>query len=283
MFFANFHNCNANPPHSPMKTEFPTYGCGIFRKKAGMLAVICFGMLAVLPLPAQTLSGYLNEYAHTAYAGTSSQFRMEQARLDGQTYMGGTVNLFCGDLPGTSIDQDITSYPHYHAAFTVGTLNQLAIWSRFSNTQNEALAIAMMRWTVDNFYLSHFLKPVNDEHARRYAFQNVIWEVLGDGATSAGLSFSTGNINRSKFAPGGSSYNATLWTYMSQMLTAVSSAGVTTAYRPIFQVEAALDARSSYQDYLIIPHEETFLPIPEPSVALLFGAAGMFVLGRRRR
>lgn len=266
-----------------MKNRFAASGLSIFRQPTAIVAAFCFGLVAVKSLPAQTLSGYLNEYAHTSYAGTSSQFRMDQAKLDGVTYMGGTVNLFCGDLPGTSIDQDISSYPHYHTSFTIGTLNQLAIWGRFSNTQNEALAIAMMRWTVDNFYLTHFLKPSNDEHARRYAFQNVIWEVLGDGGTSAGLSFTTGNINRSKFAPGGSSYNATLWTYMSQMLTAVSSAGVTTAYQPIFRVEAALDARSSYQDYLIIPHEETFLPIPEPSVALLFGAAGLLALGRRRR
>lgn len=39
----------------------------------------------------------------------------------------------------------------------------------------------------------------------------------------------------------------------------------------------------SYQDYLIIPHSEAFLAIPELSVALLLGAAGFLVLGRRRR
>jgi hypothetical protein len=238
--------------------------------------VLHFCLLGVAPLPAQTLSGYLNEYAHTAYAGSSSQFRMDDAKLNGVSYLGGTVNLFCADLPGTSIDQDISTYPHYHASFTVGSLNQMTIWSRFSNTQNEALAIAMMRWLVDNYYVSNFLTPANNEHARRYAFQNVIWEVLGDGGTSAGLSFTTGNINRSKFAPGGSAYDATLWTYMSQMLTAVSSAGVTTAYQPVLQVEAALDARSSYQDYLIVP-------IPEPSAALLAGLAGLLAMGRRRR
>ena len=259
-----------------MKNSPHGFGLCFLGKPIVILALLWFGLTGALPLPAQTLSGYLTEYAHPAYAGTSSQFRMDDARADGQIYLGGTVNLFCADLPGTSIDSDISSYPHYISSFTVGSLSQMTIWSRFSNTQNQALAIAMMRWMVDNYYQTHFLNPANNEHARRYAFQNVIWEVIGDGGTSAGLSFSTGNINRSKFAPGGSAYDATLWTYMSQMLTAVSSAGVTTAYQPILQVEAALDSRSSYQDYLIVP-------IPEPSVAILLGAAGFLALGRRRR
>lgn len=80
-----------------------------------------------------------------------------------QVYSGGFVDLFCPDLPGTSIDQDFSSYPHYTAAFTVGSLKQLSISGRFSNTENEALAILMMRWVVDNHYLTNFLQPVNDQ------------------------------------------------------------------------------------------------------------------------
>lgn len=265
-----------------MKTSLREGGRGLPSKLAAVLVCLWLGLAAGSPLSAQSLTGWLSEYSHPSYASVSSQFRMDQAKLNGQTYMGGSVNLFCSDLPGTSIDEDISTYPHFVSTFSLGSLSELSIWSRFSNTQNKSLALSMMHWLVDNYYLSHFLQPADNVDARRYAFQNAIWEVLGDGGTSSGLNYSTGNINRSKFAPGGSSYSATLWTYMSQMLTAVSSAGVTTSYQPLFRVSAVLDPRSSYQDYLVVPNQMEFLPVPEPSVAMLLAAAGALAWRRRR-
>ena len=242
-----------------------------------MVFLPCLWLALVLAprVGGQSLTGWLTEVPHAEFASVSSQFKMTGAQVNGSTYRGGTVYLFCADFPGNSIDQDISSYPYYSSSFSVGGLGSLEIWNRFGTTQNEALATSMAHWLIDNYYVSYFLSPPSDVSERQYAFQNALWEIFGDGATAYGLNYSTGNINRSKFSPTGSNSEPVLWSYMNQLINAVNGSGVTTLYTPVFHVDAVLDSRSTYQDYLAVP-------VPEPSgVCLLVSAAWLIV--RRRR
>lgn len=268
-----------------MKRTCPLRGCPGPRGGLATLALLSLP-LALLPASAQQLSGTFTAIEHTQYAGVASQFRIDNAKVDGATLYAGTVYLFCGDLPGSSLDEDISSYPVFNASLHVGTMEEMTIWDRFSNWQNESLATAQAQWVVDNFYQDYFLAPASDAHARQYAFQNVLWEVFGDGGTAAGLDFSTGNIDRSKFGPGGSKSSPLLWSYMTGMLNDLKAAGVTVDYEPEFQILAALDSRSTYQDYLLLSANPELMrtpPVPEPGVAgLLLVAAGLLVRRRRR-
>ena len=59
------------------------------------------------------------------------------------------------------------------------------------------MALSMALWLVDNYYDSYFQHPGAEASEKQYAFQNVLWEIFGDGGTPEGLDFGTGNINRS--------------------------------------------------------------------------------------
>jgi hypothetical protein len=262
------------------------------RAKRVTLALIGTCTLAGSPAPAQTLSGYLTPIEHPEYATIASQFRLDEARLDGHLLFGGTAYLFCGDYAGRSIDQNISSYPYFTDTLTLGSLEDMDVWDRYSTPQDEALALSQAHWFIDNFYESQFLNPVGDANTSQYAFQNVLWEIFGDGGTAAGLDFTTGNIDRSRLARGGRWEAPELWDHMNELLGAVSSSGIDASYVRENEIWAAHDGRPNYQDYLLLAMdlEDMELPpdypgpaIPEPAAALLAALGSLASLRRHRR
>jgi hypothetical protein len=232
---------------------------------------------------AQTVTASMTAINHNSYAGIAAQFHLTNLEAGGQQILGGEGYLFCADLVGQSLDEDSGSYPRVTSNLVLGTMDQMKIWGRFSNAQNEPLARAMAHWTIDTYYETHFLNPVNNASSRQYAFQNVLWEIFGDGGTSAGLNFSSGNINRSRFGPLGSDSSPTLWSYMTGMLDAVKASGVDASYVTKYEVLVALDSRSTYQDYLLLSADPNFMLIPEPSSSALIALGLSLSLARRKR
>ena len=197
--------------------------------------------------------------------------------MNGEQFWGGTGNIFCSDLAATSLDEDSSVYPR-PVSLTFGTIEEMDIWDRYSTSQNEALALAQVRWLVDNHYDSHFLNPSSNVSEMQYAFQNVVWEIMGDGGTSSGLSFWTGNIVRSKFSDS-DNYGTMLWTIMNDLLDEVRNSGVTESYRATSEIYAAMDSRAGHQDYIFLANEVTI--VPEPNTVFL-GLIGLALILRRR-
>jgi len=250
----------------------------------GLIVITGFAVLALAQaLHAQSVTGTIMAIDHNSYAGVASQFRIDSLKVGGETIYNGRGYLFCADIVGKSIDEDPGSYPRTAPNLTLGTLDQMEIWNRFGNTQDEALARASAYWFIDNFYESEFINPADNASARQYAFQNVVWEIFGDAGTSNGLNFSNGNINRAKFSPSGISSNPALWGYMNTYLQAVQNSGVTSGYTSKYEVLVALDPRSSHQDYLLLAANPSLMVVPEPSSAGIAMLGGLLLLARRRR
>ena len=240
-----------------------------------VLAAIGFTASAV---HAQNITGNLNAYNHPSYAGIAAHFRIDNLQVDSSQFFGGTGNIFCSDLAATSLDEDSQVYPR-SVTLGYGEIEDMDIWDRYSTPQNESLAAAQVRWLFDNRYDSYFLNPGANASAKQYAFQNVIWEIMGDGGTAAGLDFSTGNINRSKFSDT-LTYGTALWSIMNQLLSDVENSGVDGSYTAKTKIYAAFDSRAGYQDYIFVANEVAL--VPEPSSALL-GLVGLSLLFKRRR
>lgn len=234
-------------------------------------------------LMAQGVTAMIDAIDHPSYAGVASQFVLTELMVDGETIYNGSGFLFCVDYEGISLDQDSNIYPRIVDNLSVGAFEDMDVWNRFSNAQDQALAVATARWFIDNYYESYFLTSATNQDARQYAFQNVLWEILGDGGTAAGLSFTTGNINRSKFGPGGSIDSPVLWGIMTSLLDDVNASGVTSAYQPQFEVLVALDPRPDHQDYFILAANPSLMAIPEPSSAAVAALGSLLVFFRRRR
>ncbi len=240
--------------------------------------------LSCASLCAQTITGTVEAIDHPSYAGIASSFQISNAEADGTLIYDGDLLIFCADLDGTSLDEDIRNYPYqlnaYNSPFELGTLEEFDIWDRYSKTQDEELAISTLHWFVDNYYEDAFL---NGDDTSRYAFQNVVWEIFGDAGTANGLSFNNGNIDRSKFSEYGPKSSPELWSEMNAMLDAVKDANVTLDYDPRNRILAINDTRAGYQDYIGLAADPRLMQIPEPSVMSMFGAAGILLLTRRRR
>lgn len=250
--------------------------CKLSTRK-GLCVLAAIG-LSALSANAQTVTGTLSAYNHPSYAGVAAHFRIDNLKVNGAEFFDGAGNIFCSDLAATSLDEDSQVYPR-QVSLTFGNIEDMDIWDRYSTVQNESLAVAQVRWLIDHRYDSHFLSPKDNVSARQYAFQNVIWEIMGDGGTAAGLDFRTGNINRSKFS-NTSRYGTELWSIMNQLITDVKNSGVDERYAATTKIYAAFDSRSGYQDYIFLANEAT--PVPEPSSALL-GLVGLSLLFKRRR
>ncbi|MCP5534977.1 MAG: PEP-CTERM sorting domain-containing protein [Akkermansiaceae bacterium] len=162
----------------------------------------------------------------------------------------------------------------------LGAIEDLDIWDRYTTTQNESLAVAQVRWMIDNRYDSYFLNPESNTSVMQYSFQNVIWEIMADGGTAAGLDFATGDIDRTIYSDT-SYYGSSLWTNMNQLLSDVKNSGVTESYVGTTRIYAALDTRAGYQDYLFLANGVD--TVPEPSGVALLGLGGIAMLLRRRR
>ena len=240
------------------------------------LLAVC---LLTTPLAAQSITGTLNAYTHSNYAGIAAHFRIDNLQVGGAQFFGGVGNIFCSDLDGKSLDEDSKVYPR-SVTLTFGGIEDLDIWDRYSTPQNESLATAQVSWLIDNRYDSYFLNAGVNADEKQYALQNVIWEIMGDGGTAAGLDFSTGNIDRSKFS-NSNSYGTTLWTVMNDLLDDVKNSGVDGSYVATSEIYTALDSRSGYQDYFFVANEVTV--VPEPSTALLGFVGGLALVLRRRR
>lgn len=249
-----------------------------------IIAILSLAFAAIsIKSEAQTVTASMTAVTHNSYAGVASQFHLTNLKADGQEILGGEAYLFCADLVGQSLDEDSQTYPRITSDLTLGTMEQMEVWSRFSNTQNEPFARATAHWFVDTYYESHFLNPASDTSARQYAFQNVLWEIFGDAGTSNDLSFYTGNINRMKFSPWGSDYNPTLWSYMTDLLGSVKNSGIDASYLPKYEVLVALDSRSTYQDYLLLAADPSLMTIPETSSSALLALGFSLALVRRRK
>ncbi len=247
------------------------------------IAILMFVAASSFPhANSQTITASMTRITHNSYAGIASQFHLTNLKAGGNQILGGEGYLICTDLAGLSLDEDSGTYPRITANLTLGTMQDMTVWSRYSNTQNESLASATAHWVIDTYYESHFVNPVDNASARQYAFQNLLWEVFGDAGTSSGLNYGNGNINRSKFGPGGSDSSPTLWSYMSNMLDATKASGVNSNYIPKLEVLVALDSRSTHQDYLLIAAKPS-LTIPEPSSSMLIAIGLTFAFTRRKR
>ncbi|MCH7225330.1 hypothetical protein [Haloferula sp. A504] len=233
---------------------------------------------------AQTITGSIEAIEHPSYAGIASNFRISNARVDGETIYDGEILIFCADLDAISLDEDLSSYPHElsstNSPLVLGAIENFDIWDRYSKTQDEAYAMAMLHWFVDHHYESAFL---NGDETSQYAFQNVVWEIFGDGGTANGLNFNTGNIDRSKFSPYGRKEAPELWAAMNAMLDTIENSGVDASYSPKYQLLGIEDVRPDHQDYLALAATLDPMAIPEPGVPSLLGVAGLFLACRRSR
>ncbi|MEP4078127.1 PEP-CTERM sorting domain-containing protein [Haloferula sp.] len=253
-----------------------------------ILGLFALSFLAAETVQSQTLTGEVNAYDHTDYAGTASHFSLGNARVEGEFLFEGDVVIFCSDIAARSIDRDIDTYPYTltedNSPITMGLIEDFDVWSRYSNTQDEAVAQAQAHWLVNNFYESYFVNtPAGETHARQYAFQNALWEIMGDGGTDEGLNFTNGNINRSKFSTGGSSEAPELWAHMNILIDAVNAANVESGYKSQFQIFAALDSRDGYQDYFALASTVEPMLVPEPSSSgLILFSLGLMIARRRR-
>jgi len=260
---------------------------GIFHGGKRGVAAVLATMLTIWAGAAkgQVITGDLTPIEHPAYAGIASHFDIEDFAASGVSMFGGEVVIFCTDLAARSLDEDQLGFPYSltqaNSMLSVGSPDQLDVWGRYSTPQDEAQALGMAMWLIDNFYYDYFVDPSSDASARQYAFQNTLWEIFGDGGTAAGLDFSTGNIIRSRFGPGGSTENPLLWGYMTNLLDAVANAPVGEGYTPSSEVQIALDSRTGYQDYLMV--DASPVPVPEPGVWMLGLMAAIFGVARRRR
>ncbi len=256
---------------------------GAHRTRAAILGAL----LTALPglSTGQVITGDLTPIEHPAFAGVASHFDIADFAAGGVSMFGGEVVIFCSDLAARSLDEDGLGFPYIltpaNSTLSVGTPDNLDVWGRYANPQNEAEALGMAMWLVDHYYYDYFVDPNTDASARQYAFQNALWEIFGDGGTSAGLDYSTGNIIRARFGPGGATEEPVVWGYMTTLLDAVENAQVGGNYSPATDVQIALDSRTGYQDYLLV--DASPVPVPEPDI-LAFGAlASLFGIARRRR
>ncbi|MEM1084447.1 MAG: PEP-CTERM sorting domain-containing protein [Verrucomicrobiota bacterium] len=237
---------------------------------------------------AQNLTGSVTAYEHPAYAGVASHFAISNAQANGAFVFEGDVVIFCSDLPARSLDEDISSYPfaltNANSAISIGSIDDFDIWDRYTTPQDEGLAKAQAHWFIDNYYEDYFINPpASEESARQYAFQNVLWEIMADGGTAAGLDFTTGNTNRSRFSPSGSRSAPELWSHMTTLVNAINASGVDSSYEEQFQIYGALDSRDGYQDYFLLAATTEAMAVPEPSTSMLVLAAGTLLAGRRQR
>lgn len=248
------------------------------------IAISALAVASLFPQAhSQSVTANMTSINHNSYAGIAAQFHLTNLKAGGQEILGGEGYLFCADLVGRSLDEDSQIYPRTTSSLTLGTMEQMKIWSRFSNTQNEPLARAMAHWVVDTYYESHFINATDNTSERQYAFQNVLWEVFGDAGTADGLDFGTGNINRSKFSPSGSASSPILWSYMSDMLSATKASGVDSNYIPKFELLVALDSRATNQDYLLLAANPSLMTIPESSSTALIAIGLSLAFTRRKR
>lgn len=238
------------------------------------------------PLTAQTLTGGLEPVRYPSYAGIASHFMLSDARAAGETIYDGELRIFSSNLSAKSIDeQERVWYPYELTAdgspLRLGSLDTLGVWDQYLIPQDIGLAQAQVHWFVDQHYESAYL---NGDETSQYAFQNVLWELYGDGGTDNGLSFWTGNIIRSKFSSSGFASAPELWDEMNLLLESVENAGVTSEYVPVYQILAVHDIRSGFSDYIgLASTPEMMNAVPEPRVAILFGCAALLLLSRRGR
>lgn len=252
----------------------------LFVRVAACLVIL---VLCAARLEAQSITGTLTAYDHSDYAGIASHFRIENAQYLGEAVPAGSVNIFGADFEAYSLDEDPGVYPR-PVDLTVATVDNLDTWERFSVSQNEAYTKAQLHWLIDNYYDSFFLNTPDNTDARQYAFQNVIWEIMYDGGTPAGLNFSTGLLDRDKFS-NTAVYGPELWFYMTGLLSAVDNSGVTAAYAGSTTVYSALDSRPGYQDYILLTtdlSEQELTSMPEPRILLLALLGAPLALRRRR-
>lgn len=258
---------------------------GMLLRPTLLPATLALALTSAIPsLTAQTITGTIQAVEHPSYAGIASNFLLTDARAGGKPIYDGEMLIFCSDLAATSFDENMVSYPHAlteaNSPFVLGSLEDLDVWNRYSTVQDEGVAIAMLQWFVDHHYETSFL---NGDETSQYAFQNVVWEIFGDGGTANGLNFNGGNIKRSKFNAYGSNPSPELWRVMNALLDSVGSSGVTSAYVPQNRLLAIHDVRPGYQDYLGLASTPSLMQIPEPSTALLAGFALLAGCGRRNR
>lgn len=252
-----------------------------------LVKIACLFFAVVGGAQAQTITGSLTPYSHPQYAAIDSHFLVTGAQIDGQTAYNGSMVIICTDIAAISIDEDPVTYPvtldGSYPPLTAGVADQLDVWDRYA-PRDEALATAQAMWLIDSYYVDYFTSPPGAEtSARQYAFQNALWEIFGDGGTGSPLDYSSGNINRSKFAPSGGSSAPELWTHMNILIDAVNNSGVTADYDPTLEWYTALDARSGYQDYLALSLDASLMHAPEPTSGMLAVLSGALLLGRRRR
>ena len=252
---------------------------------------VAFGLLVLAlagPLPAQVLTGDLAAFQHPSYASVASHYSISEFAAGGVSMFEGQVVIFCSDLGARSLDEDGLAYPYTltkgNSDLALGSLQQLDVWTAHSTPQDEALAIAMALWLVDTHYADYFVTPPAAEaHERQYAFQNALWEIFADGGTTAGLDFTTGNVTRTRFGPGGYNDSPLLWSHMNALIDEVTAAAANStldsSYIPHNDVRAALDSRIGYSDYLLV----AAIPTPEPAAALLALLAALPLALRRRR
>lgn len=234
------------------------------------IIMLLMGLLATAPVvSAQTLTANITglDYIYTEY---QSGFEFTNAKLDGSPFAVENGLMFCIDFPKDSYWADSGYTDGQLISEDLITIENTKAWDSFSNTQNEALAIAQLGWLVDHFYEDHVLGDV--DMVSTSAFANAIWEIMHDGGTTAGLDVTTGNFTRTTFTGG-------LETEMLDMVNAVKNSGVDSSYewqRPKWVVR---DDVSSHQDYLLL----SVVAVPEPSSLAFVAFAALFTFGNRRR
>jgi len=256
---------------------------GGLREKTAILGALLMALPGLLT--GQVITGELTPIEHPAYTQVASHFGIADFAAEGISMFGGEVVIFCSDYAARSLDEDGFAFPYAltpaNSMLSVGTPNDLDIWGRYPTPQNEAQALGMAMWLIDHYYYDYFVAPTSDVSARQYAFQNTLWEIFGDGGTAAGLDYSTGDIIRSRFAPGGATEELTVWAYMTTLLNAVKDANVDGSYVPATQVQIALDSRPGYQDYLLL--DASPVHAPEPGILMLGMVSALIGIARRRR
>ena len=92
-----------------------------------LLLAACGLFLGAASLGGATLATSLTAIEHPSYAGVASHFSLANTTVDGETLWDGNAYMFCADLVGNSIDQDLSGYPAYVDTLSVGLMSEMEV------------------------------------------------------------------------------------------------------------------------------------------------------------
>lgn len=227
-------------------------------------------LFATSVLPAQTvITGFMDSDIPASDAGWGLSAQRNMTSLTdvstGNAVFGGSGQAFCFS-------------PHLGAPLLGSTVQYTAYTSPslFSYSGGAARGQEALYWLFDNYYDGYIINETgyttSERVDRHHAFQAIVWEIQDDlaGTDLGVLSLDTGNYIKPTTYAG--------YTLGSSILQNLQAANIPTGYTSSQFSFAYLQSDGTSQNQLLVTSV-----VPEPSGALLAGAAGLVGLLQRKR